>query len=380
MAATQNGSTRSIRRRTSNRQAAFSFLSSIQLDPSTSASTITGTGPDTPGLKDAPLLEEHDEESKGAKGSTEQPQNIHIAPSFDSCSTPDQTVPMSASPEPDTDNNNNNAPLESPTEPRPNFEHKRTLSKKDVVATTFLSGISLKGDTATTTTTTPTATTPTVQSRNEQQLYSVLQEDMPSNTGRINPYFTHEEDSGGGGRGGGSGVAFDYPNTPQAQSSLFVRTPVQRSSSTPSLSGWDHGSGDLQADSSERDSIPFGRHRKTSHPSGGAYSSRHQQRLHLTSSSSSITSPSKQQQQQQHQQQQHQRHKSLKKGSSSGLLSTLLARDKERDSHANMSSSYDGGSVVSLRYPFHKNPTRWLAPLTDHVHIKPLISSGKARI
>ncbi|KFH68422.1 hypothetical protein MVEG_05237 [Podila verticillata NRRL 6337] len=285
MATNANVNTRSVRRRTSNRQAAFSFLSSIQLNPAAG------------GAKGGVIQEEETQESNRTTGT----QNINTLPEPD-------TVAVALS-----------EALEPPIATHPQLiepKRQQAASKKDEVATTFLSGISLRGD--------------TTQQEDDQELDSGLQGTVP----RLNgiPHFSEED-----------GLAFD-PKTPQSQSSLFVSTPVQRSTSTPSLSGW--GRSDMNLESSELST--FGRHQKASNSGYGS------QRLHST------TSP---------------KHKSPKR-ESSGLLSTLLARDKERDK----TSSFNGASSVSLRHSFHKSPSRWLGPLTDHVHIKPLISSGKARI
>ncbi|KAG0025052.1 hypothetical protein BGZ82_010236 [Podila clonocystis] len=284
MATNANVNARSVRRRTSNRQAAFSFLSSIQLDPSVGA------------VKGGVIQEDETQES-----------NRTGTLNFNTLTEP-ETVAVAS-----------NEILESPTTPRP-IESKRphVASKKDVVATTFLSGISLRGDT-------------TQKERDDQELDSGLQQTTPRLNGSV-PYFTRED-----------GPDFDSA-TPRSQSSLHVRTPVQRASSTPSLSGW------MRSDTNQPESpehSTFGRHKKASNVSNS-------QRFHSISSL---------------------KNKSPKR-ESSGLLSTLLARDKERDN----TSSFDGGSAVSLRHSFHKNSSRWLGPLTEHVHIKPLISSGKARI
>lgn len=284
MATNANVNARSVRRRTSNRQAAFSFLSSIQLDPSVG------------GAKGGAIQEEEAQESNRTTGT----QNINT-------------------PEPEAAAVPWNEILDTPTTPRP-IEPKRqhVTSKKDEVATTFLSGISLRGDT-------------NQKGRDDQELDSGLQETTPRLNG-TGPYFSTED-----------GPAFDS-DTPQSHSSLYVRTPVQRASSSPSLSGW--GRSDTNQTGTLEHST-FGRYKKASNIS-------HSQRFHST------LSP---------------KNKSPKR-ESSGLLSSLLARDKERDNI----SSFDGGSAVSLRHSFHKSSSRWLGPLTEHVHIKPLISSGKARI
>ncbi|KAG0350035.1 CDK5 and ABL1 enzyme substrate 1 [Podila minutissima] len=285
MATNANVNARSVRRRTSNRQAAFSFLSSIQLDPSVGAAK-------------GGVIQEEEPQEKNRETGTQSTNTL----------TEPETLVVAS-----------NEVLESPTTPRP-IEPKRphVASKKDEVATTFLSGISLRGDT-------------TQKEQDDQEPDSGLQETTPRLNGSA-PYFSRED-----------GPDFD-PDTPRSQSSLHVHIPVQRASSSPSLYGW--GRSDTSRPDSPEHSM-FGRHRK-------ALNSSHSQRFHSTSSS---------------------KNKSPKR-ESSGLLSALLARDKERDN----TSSFDGGSAISLRHPFHKSSSRWLGPLTDHVYIKPLISSGKARM
>ncbi|KAF9423622.1 CDK5 and ABL1 enzyme substrate 1 [Podila epigama] len=315
MATNANANARSVRRRTSNRQAAFSFLSSIQLNPPNASS------PDeTP--EAIPEDNTDEQELHGQAASTSNAGHIpDLPPQQDEPNIPANDISLKE----DT--------VEPIAQPRPISEGRRTLSKKDAVATTFLSGISLRGDTA----------------QRDHELDSGAEASSPLKLKDSSTYFAGPS---------GDGATFE-PSTPATDRHLNLPTPVQRSSSTPSLSSsWAQKSKHPLDSISNSKSInsfgtaSLGRQRKSSHPDNNS------QRLqsNLNDPSSSKNKPSRKE--------------------STGILSTLLARDKDRDS----ASSFGEGSALSLRHSFHRGSSRWLGPLAEHVHIKPLIRSGKARI
>ncbi|ORZ08573.1 hypothetical protein BCR41DRAFT_146476 [Lobosporangium transversale] len=318
--------TRSIRRRPSNRQAAFSFLSSIQLDSSTQSPTKHSAGI----TEDEDEHEYEHENRQQATMSNEMPStptlpvvtthsnNNYAASKLRSdrdlqdtiiCSSPITSVPS------------------TPTDIRlPNADNRRSyVGKKEEAATNFLSTISLRGETS---------------------------DDVDNLSTRASrPPLPPGQDSG-------YPIAVNRPTAPMApsQGDLIPHSPVQRSSSTPSLaSSWARNTSDSMSETAEP--LPSGRHRKTTNL--GAHAGRDAQPTHRRS----VPNP---------------RHQSTHDvDSSSGLLSTLLARESNAEPQ---SSSFDLGNTSTHRYMLQKASSRWLGPLTDHVYIKPLIASGTAHI
>lgn len=336
------GSTRSLRRRTGNRQAAFSFLSSIQLDPATKdqvqdPSTPTFDLVDEPtNVVDRPdsLPLELNPELNAEQGDTLTPL-VTTTPT----ALKDETISIPTTP--------STASIQLP-------DNRRSVvqGRKESMATTFLSQLSLHGG--------PTNgksrdSDPALQ---ESSTFQALDSPMNQDPGQIN---TAEQATKGAASTSPRGLAPHYP--------------ICRASSTPSLStGWERTPFGDPSDQIDDQGQPSGsggeggggrggggRHRKVTSP--GAYPSResqqHGQRTNTMSSSSSKNGPSK------------------RESSSSGLLSVLLAREKDTDTRV---SSSDMGSALTQRNALQKASSRWLGPLVDHVRVRPLLTSGKTHI
>lgn len=335
------GSTRSLRRRTGNRQAAFSFLSSIQLDPAAKDQT---QDPSTP------TLDLVDEVTNDTKRPDTLPQEVNpdLAVEQGDTITP-LVIPTPTAPKDDA------IPTPTTTSTTTTIlpDNRRSLvqGRKESMATTFLSQLSLHGG--------PT----NGKSRNsdpafqESSTSQALDSPINQDSGQIN---VAEQATKGTAGASPRGLAPHYP--------------IYRASSTPSLSSeWERGPFGDTSDQIDDQGQPSGaggeggggrgggRHRKVTSP--GAYPSRespqHGHRTNTMSSASSKNGPSK------------------RESSSSGLLSVLLAREKDTDTRA---SSSDMGSALTQRNSLQKVSSRWLGPLADHVHIRPLLTSGTTHI
>lgn len=300
MATTQNTNTtgsRSSRRKTSNRQAAYSFLSSLQLDPSVK--------------KEGPLNPTQEEEQQQNTDGVQQSESSRSA----ATTSKDNDAAQVASP---------SAQL-TPIEPPMAVADSRRVSgsTKGVVATTFLAGLSLRGDTSA-----------------PQSPEGEADQPVGGSAG-----FQREQENGLS-AAGSDALLSPNPLFKDVTSHYLV----QRSSSTPSLTSGRDNDLDLEAEPARKTAAS--RSRKLT--STDTRSSKDTPR---TSTFGSRTG-------------QHHRE-------SSGLLSVLLAREKDPDTRT---SSLDTGSVPSYKNALQRAPARWLGPLTDHVYIKPLITSGTAHI
>ncbi|KAH7059136.1 hypothetical protein BKA57DRAFT_91 [Linnemannia elongata] len=282
------GSTRSLRRRTGNRQAAFSFLSSIQLDPAAKDQT---QDPSTP------TLDLVDEVTNDTKRPDTLPQEVNpdLAVEQGDTITP-LVIPTPTAPKDDA------IPTPTTTSTATTIlpDNRRSLvqGRKESMATTFLSQLSLHGG--------PT----NGKSRNsdpafqESSTSQALDSPMNQDSGQIN---AAEQAIKGTAGAPPRGLAPHYP--------------IYRASSTPSLSSeWERGPFGDTSDQIDDQGQPSGaggeggggrgggRHRKVTSP--GAYPSRespqHGHRTNTMSSASSKNGPSK------------------RESSSSGLLSVLL--------------------------------------------------------
>ncbi|KAF9094128.1 CDK5 and ABL1 enzyme substrate 1 [Mortierella sp. GBA35] len=315
---TSAASSRSIRRRTGNRQAAFSFLSSIQLDPEIKDQDPPSTGDrvDEPNVSTGP-----DTVVQGVNDSTAVEQNDTLTPLDSSTLTTVRKDP-------------------SPVIPLNDNRRSQVQGRKESMATTFLSQLSLHGDPANSRS---RVTDSTIQeSRNFQALESPLSQE----TGQI---IGAEQQTKGAG---------------VSPKGLSPHNLVLRASSTPSLSSaWGRSPFGDNADPIEGQSSGQGggRHRKTTSPGvypPGEPQQPAQRTAILSSSFSSRNAPAQRE-------------------SSSGLLSVLLAREKDTDTRT---SSSDMGSALIQRNALQKVSSRWLGPLADHVHIRPLLTSGTNHI
>ncbi|KAF9365119.1 CDK5 and ABL1 enzyme substrate 1 [Mortierella sp. NVP85] len=155
---------------------------------------------------------------------------------------------------------------------------------------------------------------------------------------------------------GSTTIENDKSVTPRELQEELGDRSLQRSASTPSLtSSWVRGSSDIGTDTSDAPDNHVARRRKVTSPS--AYPTRDPLHPHHRSAAT--------------------KHGSLQKGASSGLLSALLARESETGAR---NPSSEMALVPSNRYAMQKGPSRWLGPLTEHVLIKPLLTSGTAHI
>ncbi|KAF9958502.1 CDK5 and ABL1 enzyme substrate 1 [Mortierella alpina] len=300
MAATQNTDatgTRSSRRKTSNRQAAYSFLSSIQLDPSAK--------------KEGPLNPTQEEELQQYSNGGQQSESSRSV----ATASKDSDAAQVASP---------SAP-QTPIEPPMTAADSRRIpgGTKGAVATTFLAGLSLRGDT----------TAP-------QSPEGEADQQIGGSTG-----FQRDQENGVSAVGS-EALLSPNPAFKDATSQYLV----QRSSSTPSLSSGRDNDLDMAIEPARKAHAIRSRKLTSTDTRSSKDASR-------SSAFGSRTG-------------QHHRE-------SSGLLSALLAREKDPDTRT---SSLDTGSAPSYRNALQKAPARWLGPLTDHVYIKPLITSGTAHI
>lgn len=299
---------RGMRRKGSNRQAAFTFLSSIELKPAAKATTQLDTA-----------LEDDQEET------TDPSLNPVLDPGGNIDGEHLAQTPIST---PATPVEIRGAPSDS----------RRSLipARKEEAATNFLSGISLRGEKS------PISRnhgespfqdqkdSSPVSGPTQDQDVAVAERLMPTERSDATVLYQEPEEY------------LDYPRS------------VQRSTSTPTLApSWDRRrSSDIVPDTTD---VPA-RRRKATSP--GAYPARDPLHPHQRSAAS--------------------KHGSLQKGSSSGLLSALLARENDTGMR-NLST--DMGSIPPHRYALQKTSTnRWLGPLTEHVFIKPLLTSGTAHI
>ncbi|KAF9430114.1 CDK5 and ABL1 enzyme substrate 1 [Entomortierella beljakovae] len=289
-------SQRNVRRRTAaNRQAAFSFLSSIQLDPSINLTT-TSQSPQTDIPSQDSLLQAD--------------TNLDVL-----------NTPLPFSPSTDSDGGNTHLLPTTPTSPNSSTtaepRRSHSFAKKDETAYNFLSTIRLRGN-----------------SINGQDAHNRRERAHPLEP--INTQLLDNEQSTG------IGIHPDPSGPPHRD--LTLHRPTQRSTSSPSLSSEWTRSGNSPLD------LPVGststRQRKVTSPGLS----------HLRDSQHSG---------------------SVSKGSTGGMLSTLLARE---DNTETQSPSSEMGLTLLPRYPFPRTPNRWLGPLTDNVYIKPLITSGTSHI
>ena len=336
------GSTRSLRRRTGNRQAAFSFLSSIQLDPTTKDQA---QDPPTPTLD---LVDE-------PTNVTNRPDTLppEVEPDL-AVEQGDTLTPLVTSTPTTSKDDTILTPTTTTTATTqlPDNRRSQVQGRKESMATTFLSQLSLHGG--------PNNgksrdSDPELQEPSTSQ---ALDSPMNQDPGQINA--TEQATKS---------VADASPR------GLAPHYPIYRASSTPSLSsGRERGPFSDSSDQIDDQGQPSGaggeggggrggggRHRKVTSP--GTYPSResqqHGQRTNTMSSAASKNGPSK------------------REPSSSGLLSVLLAREKDTDIRA---SSSDMGSALTQRNALQKASSRWLGPLADHVHIRPLLTSGTTHI
>ncbi|KAG0253470.1 CDK5 and ABL1 enzyme substrate 1 [Mortierella polycephala] len=296
-----NSGARNVRRRANERQAAFSFLSSIQLDPSIPAAE-----------RQLELtLEDSPHRTQGQDSTSSLPQG-----SMDNIDAgePPQTL-------------NSSVPV-TPTEERtPHIEIKRTHhNRKEEMATTFLSGLSLRGESGADPERPPNA---------ESQEFKLT----PNHGGKNNEI----------------NVPWEAQQTPTSGIPSHRRNDlhpsVQRSSSTPSLaSSFELDPGGNTTDSVDSTHTKRNRNRRGT----GLFALRDLQQANNRTS----------------------KHIPPSKEPSSGLLSTLLARERGPDTFV----SSEMGSSPSYRHALQKTQNRWLGPLADHVHIKPFIASGTNHI
>ncbi|KAF9899885.1 CDK5 and ABL1 enzyme substrate 1 [Linnemannia zychae] len=307
---------RSLRRRTGNRQAAFSFLSSIQLDP---ANKDQDPSLNTADRVDEPLV---------ANGPDILPHEVNSVLATEQDNVTPLNVPTLAAPKDTT-----------PVIPVPDNRKSQVQGRKESMATTFLSQLSLHGEPANSRSRELGSTLP--ESSNFQALESPLSQEPGLKFGT--------EQWGKGAGGSPRGLAPHYP--------------IYRATSTPSLSSaWESGPlGDTSDRIEDQPSGPSGgRHRKATSP--GAYPSRELQQPNQRSSTMSSASS---------------KNAPPQRESSSGLLSVLLAREKDSGTRA---SSSDVGSALTQRNALQKVSSRWLGPIADHVHIRPLLTSGTTHI
>ncbi|KAF9177868.1 CDK5 and ABL1 enzyme substrate 1 [Haplosporangium sp. Z 767] len=295
-----NSGARSVRRRASGRQAAFSFLSSIQLDPSV---------PATEGQLE-PTSEDSLHRIQGQASTNSLPLG-----STDDIDAGDHLQTLKSS-----------VPITSTEERTPHTVIKRTHhSRKDEMATMFLSGLSLRGESG----------------ADPERLL-----DAESQGIKLTPNH--------GGKNNEINILWEGQQTPisgiPSQRRNDFHPPVQRSSSTPSLaSTFELDLAGNPTDSAESTHTKRHRNRRGT----GLFALRDLQASNRTS-----------------------KHIPPSKEPSSGLLSTLLARERDLDTLA----SSEMGSSSSYRHALQKTPNRWFGPLADHVHIKPFIASGTNHI
>ncbi|KAF9130282.1 CDK5 and ABL1 enzyme substrate 1 [Mortierella sp. GBA39] len=228
-------------------------------------------------------------------------------------------------------------------------DNRRSLvqGRKESMATTFLSQLSLHGG--------PTngKSRDSDTAFQESTTFQALDSPMNQDPGQINATGQTPKDAAGASPIG-----------------LAPHHPIYRASSTPSLSSrWEPGPFSESSDQIDDQGQPSWaggegggrRYRKATGP--GTHPSRESQqhglRTNTVPSTSSKNGPSK------------------REPSSSGLLSALLAIDKDTDARA---SSSDMGSALTQRNALQKVSSRWLGPLADHVHIRPLLTSGTTHI
>ncbi|KAG0313476.1 CDK5 and ABL1 enzyme substrate 1 [Dissophora globulifera] len=209
----------------------------------------------------------------------------------------------------------------------------RALGTKSDAATTFLAGISLRGDTA------ADRERDRDGSRNEN---ADLRDTSQGTTGGDEICDRQ---------------ALEPPATPQtpSQEDLIPSRLVQRSTSTPSLApNWPRTGGYSASDTAE--STSSGRRRKGTSP--GDHPARDSlEASRRASNATKNASPSNER--------------------SPGLLSTLFAHENDQDART---PSAEAGTMISYRHALQRTPSRWLGPLSEHVQIKPLITSGTAHI
>ena len=303
--ASQTAPTRNVRRRTGNRQAAFSFLSSIQLDPSTNNPSGVANSPLSPA-----------QESGEQESNSRRRDSLQLDRTDKADQSGDATVLRSEM-----------STVPTLSAPPPTSKRGHVQGRKEDMAATFLAGLSLRG------------------------------------AGETDGVTAANEDDGA--NLNGSGIRRDStvndmtgarrPSRMDSPSQRYPETmfPIQRSSSTPSLSpGRNRRSSSSNVLESTEHNRLGGRQRKTTSP--GALPSPPP----LSHSPRSTKAA-----------------RGIGRDSSSGLLSVLLAREKTADS---TSDSIPGLSQRQLA--LHKSPSRWLSPLSDHVQLKPLIVSGTAHI
>ncbi|KAF9919858.1 CDK5 and ABL1 enzyme substrate 1 [Linnemannia zychae] len=315
-----------MRRRTGNRQAAFSFLSSIQLDP-TATSDQDSSHPIAIDRVDEPNATiVNDTVVQEASPNVATVQNETFTPSI--ASTPIELKDITPAP--------------TITQLVDNRRHVQ--GRKESMATTFLSQLSLHGD--------PSNSRSRDFSRIPQDASASQVSDVSPSQEPEKSLITEQS-------------VLDADVSSQSLTSHF---PVYRASSTPSLaSEWKQGSfsdsfepNDSQ--SSAAAAIGRGgegrdrRQRKATNP--GSYLLRASQQYDKRGVLSSTGSRTHLQRE------------------SSGLLSVLLAR--ERDSDARPST--DTGMALMQRNAIQKVSSRWLGPLVEHVHIRPMLTSGTAHI
>ncbi|KAG0022008.1 CDK5 and ABL1 enzyme substrate 1 [Entomortierella chlamydospora] len=312
---------RSVRRRgNANRQAAFSFLSSIQLDPTPS----TTTQPQAQAPTSAPLPDIAQQFQDVPLHTSSKPYDSPLTSPLPSLNTiPDrQKYPLSpTTPTPTTPttlrtNTTNTTAAAAVTESR----RSQAFGKKDEAALSFLSTIRLHGN-----------------SINDQDPIHIREQMSSSGEPTASQRLNNEQ-------------YMDAEPSSPSQGDLVPYRPISRSCSSPSLvSSWAKLDGDNMQESTESGHTT--RYCKITSP--GAYPLQGSQLNQCASAASNGNS--------------------TQVATSSGLLSTLLARDGDSETQ---SPSSEMGMVLSRRYNLQKSSNRWLVPLTDHVYIKPLIASG----
>ncbi|KAI1297404.1 CDK5 and ABL1 enzyme substrate 1 [Mortierella claussenii] len=364
-------STNSIRRRASNRQAAFSFLSSIQLDPATRPrykSTISNNTFDTSA--------EHPEGPQGVVDANDS-STIVLASPQEPLDPSLLTLPLGpksgnstsiTSKEQYSTKDNfrfTSSPTTSapsaPTDMRPSAADNRrsqAVGKKEEAATTFLSTISLRGETF------------SERAKNEESGYHADA-----------PLISDMEQRGShAGQDIGYPIAANRPTVPvvPSQGDLIPHRSVQRSSSTPSLaSSWARTPSDYRSDALE--SSHSGRRRKATNPS--AYPARN-----------SLTS--------RHRSSPFTKQTTTQNSQSPGLLSALLARESDTDTrrvdlsnscvsigenlsqHAYMFTTKHGSPLVVssiLRYNDDKAPNKRRRRRFDREYLQQITKEALVR-